>query len=141
MSEQTTATPDQSVIDYVKEHRAAVLATTNKSGTPQQTLIGYRMRGDEIVISTRRATLKAKNLSVRPHASLAIIDGRNQVIVHGRVKTIRDAATVLAIHKEAGLLADRQTSDQEFAKILLDEDRVILQVKPERYYPTAIRQR
>lgn len=33
--------PDQSVIDFVNEHRLAVMATQRKSGPPQLTMINY----------------------------------------------------------------------------------------------------
>ena len=115
---------DAGIADYLQQHQAGVLATTNKSGTPQQTLIGYRFNGNDIAISTRKATLKYKNLSVRPHVSLAIIDGRNQVIVYGKVKIVRDPEKVLDIHRERKLLGDRQTDPQAFAAALRTEDRV-----------------
>jgi PPOX class probable F420-dependent enzyme len=132
---------DTSIRDYLNQHEAAVLATTNKSGTPQQTLIGYRFNGKDLAISTRKATLKYKNLSVRPHASLAIIDGRNQVIVYGKVRIVRDPEKVLDIHRERELLRDRQSDPQAFAEALRTEDRVVLLIEPEKTFPTALRQR
>jgi PPOX class probable F420-dependent enzyme len=138
MSEQTI---DASIKDYLQQHQAGVLATTNKSGTPQQTLIGYRYDGRDIAISTRKATLKYKNLSVRPHVSMAVIDGRNQVIVYGKVKIVRDPEKVLEIHRERKLLGDRQTDPQAFAEALRSEDRVVLLVEPEKTFPAALRQR
>ena len=138
MSEQAL---DPTVLDYLKEHRTGVLATTNKSGTPQQTLIGYRFDGKDIVISTRRATLKYKNISVRPRVSLAITDGRNQLIAYGRARIVRDPDRVLALHRERGLLGDRQTDPQEFAAALRTEDRVVLLIVPEKTFPTTLRPR
>ena len=138
MSERTL---DPEILDYIQQHRSGVLATTNRSGSPQQTLIGYRFNGNDIAISTRKATLKYKNLSVRPQVSLAIIDGRNQVIVYGKVKIVRDPEKVLDIHRERKLLGDRQTDPQAFADALRTEDRVVLLIEPEKTFPTALRQR
>jgi pyridoxine/pyridoxamine 5'-phosphate oxidase len=135
----TTPGVNQSILDYLKEHRAGVLATQNRSGTPQQTLIGYRFDGNDIAISTRRATLKAKNVSMRPNVSLAVIDGRSQVIVYGKVKIVRDPEQVLSLHRERGLLGDRQTDPQAFAEALRSEDRVVLLLPVERTFPTTLR--
>jgi hypothetical protein len=138
MSEQGI---DPSVGEYLQQHQAGVLATTNKSGTPQQTLIGYRFNGSDIAISTRKATLKYKNLSVRPNASLAVIDGRNQVIVYGKARIVRDPEKVLGLHRERRLLGDRQSDPQAFAEALRTEDRVVLLIEPEKTFPAVLRQR
>jgi len=130
---------DSSLAEYLQGHRAGILATTNRSGTPQQTLIGYRFDGNDIAISTRATSLKAKNVSKRPGVSLAITDGRSQLIVYGKAEIVRELDAVFALHRGRGLLGDRQTSDAEFQELLESEKRVVLVLRPEKFYPATMR--
>ena len=136
MSERTL---DPEILDYIQQHRSGVLATTNRSGSPQQTLIGYRFNGNDIAISTRAESLKVKNISKRPQVSLAVVDGRNQVIVYGRAKIVRDPSDVLEVHRQRLLFGDQQ--EAELAERLRREVRVVLIVTPEKFYPDRLRQR
>ena len=63
------------IVEYLQGHRTSVLATQRPRGAPQMTLIAYHFDGEDLAISTRAPTQKAKNLSKRPEASLAVIDG------------------------------------------------------------------
>jgi PPOX class probable F420-dependent enzyme len=131
---------ETTLIEYLQAHRTGVLATSNKSGRPQQTLIAYQFDGQDIAISTRAPTLKAKNISVRPEVSLAVIDGPRQVIVYGRARIVRDEDEVLRLHQERiRRIAMRSETDDELAERLRREDRVVILLRPERFFPTALR--
>ncbi len=95
MNEMTPA-----ITAYLQGHRTGVLATQKKSGAPQLTLIAYHFDRTDLAISTRAPTQKAKNISVRPESSLAIIDGQKQLIVCGQANVVRDEAEVLRLHRE-----------------------------------------
>ena len=130
---------DSSIVEYLQAHRAGVLATQRLRGAPQMTLIAYHFDGSDIAISTRAATQKAKNLSKRPEASLAVIDGQRQLIVYGAVEVVRDEAEVLRLHQERiRRVALRQESDEELAERLKREGRVILLLRPEKYFPATL---
>jgi predicted pyridoxine 5'-phosphate oxidase superfamily flavin-nucleotide-binding protein len=44
----------EDVRTFLEEARFAVLATVNANGSPQQTVMWYELRGDTIVMNTRR---------------------------------------------------------------------------------------
>jgi len=133
-----TETP-ASITEYLSGHRTGVLATQRFRGAPQMTLIAYHFDGSDLAISTRAPTQKAKNLSKRPEASLAVIDGQRQLIVYGNVDIVRDEAEVLRMHKERiRRIALRQETDEELAERLRREERVVLLLKPDHYFPATL---
>ena len=130
-----------SIVEYLQGHRTGVLATQRARGAPQMTLIAYHFDGNDLAISTRAPTQKAKNLSKRPEASLAVIDGQRQLIVYGTVEIVRDEAEVLRLHQEhIRRIALREESDEELAERLKREERVILLLKPDRFFPATLAQ-
>jgi len=130
---------EPSIAEYLKGHRVDVLATNRKAGAPQQTLIAYQFNGEDLAISVRGFSQKAKNLTRRPDASLAVIDGARQLIVTGKVTIISDEAEVLRLNKERMRQnSTRQETDSELVERLRREERVILLVTPERFYPTSM---
>jgi PPOX class probable F420-dependent enzyme len=130
---------DSSLAEYLQAHRTGVLATQRLRSAPQMTLIAYHFDGNDIAISTRAPTQKAKNLSKRPEASLAVIDGQRQLIVYGTVDIVRDEAEVLRLHQgRIRRIALRQETDEELAERLKQEQRVVLLLKPARYFPATL---
>jgi PPOX class probable F420-dependent enzyme len=128
---------NDSLLDYIKGHRNAILATNRKAGPPQLTLISYYYNGKDFAISTRGESQKAKNLGRRPDAALAIVDGGQQLIVYGKVDVISDPAEVVRINKER--MNSRGESDTELRERLEREGRVVLILTPERYFPERLR--
>lgn len=124
------------IVLYLQGHRTGVLATQKKSGAPQLTLIAYHFDGANFAISTRAPTQKAKNISVRPEVSLAVIDGQKQLIVYGAATVVRDEAEVLRLHRERiREIAPRQETDDELAERLTREERVVLLLTPRSFFP------
>jgi PPOX class probable F420-dependent enzyme len=136
-------TTDPSIVEYLKNHGLGILATVNRNGTPQQTLIGYRWDGQNVVISATADRLKVKNASKRPAVSMAVVDERDQVIVYGKAWIERDPARVLDLHRAHHLQGAQQVPDkeQEFAEQLIREGRVVMVITPERFYPERLRRR
>ena len=133
---------DAGIVEYLQGHRIGVLATTNRSGQPQQTLIAYHFDGRDFAVSTRAPTLKARNIRRRPEVSLAVVDGPRQVIVYGSARVIDDAAEVLRLHQQRiRQIALREESDAELAERLRREERVVLLLAPRRFYPPTLAQR
>ena len=128
-----------SIAEYLSGHRTGVLATQRVRGAPQMTLIAYHFDGSDIAISTRAPTQKAKNLTKRPEASLAVIDGQRQLIVYGTVDIVRDEADVLRLHQERiRRIALRQETDADLTERLKREERVVLLLKPDRFFPATL---
>ena len=130
---------DASILDYLRGHRTGVLATSKKSGAPQLTLIAYQFDGTTLAISTRAPTQKAKNISVRPEVSLAVIDGSRQLIVYGAARIVRNSAEVLHLHRERiRQIALRKETDAELEARLKREDRVVILLTPRSFYPATL---
>ena len=131
--------PDESVKEFIREHRLAVMATQRKSGPPQMTMINYMLDGETFLITVRGFSLKAKNLRRRPELSMAIVDGRQQVIVYGTATLIEDIDEVVAIaprlRAHAGMPAQSEAETRAWAE---REERVIIVVTPTSYYPRSM---
>ena len=134
--------PDASVIEYVNTHRLAVLATQRKTGAPQMTMINYLFNGNDFKISVRGFSQKAKNILKRPEVSMAIVDGREQVIVYGNADVITEFSEVARLTKEMRKHAGMpEQSEDEFFERLRSEERVVVVVTPNSYYPASMPQR
>jgi PPOX class probable F420-dependent enzyme len=130
---------DKGIADYITGHRTGVLAASRKAGAAQLTLIAYQFDGETLAISTRGPSQKAKNLRRRPEASMAIIDGQRQLIVYGNVAIVDDEAEVLRLHRERiKRIAVREESDDDLKARLIHEERVVLVLTPERFYPASM---
>jgi PPOX class probable F420-dependent enzyme len=135
----TEADIEPSIARYFSGHRVGVLATNRRAGAPQQTLIAYQFDGNDLAISVRGFSQKAKNLRRSPEASLAVIDGSTQLIVRGPVTIIEDEAEVLRLNQQRmRQISTRGETDDELAERLRREQRVLLLLKPERCYPASM---
>jgi PPOX class probable F420-dependent enzyme len=135
----TQANVEPTIAKYLSDHRVGVLATNRRTGAPQQTLIPYQFDGNDLAISVRGFSQKAKNLRRNPDASLAVIDGSTQLIVRGAVTIIEDEAEVLRLNQQRmRQISTRRETDEELAERLRREQRVLLLLKPERCYPASM---
>jgi PPOX class probable F420-dependent enzyme len=78
------------VREFLNERRFAVLATINKDGTPQQTVMWYELQGDEIMMNTAAGRLKDGNLRRDPRVSICIEDEQRFVTLRGTVTMNED---------------------------------------------------
>ena len=60
--------------EFLASHRLGILATSKRDGTPQQSILGYAIKGTDIVISTGSDTAKVKNLRKRPGVIRSVIN-------------------------------------------------------------------
>lgn len=109
---------DPEVRRFLQEVRFAVAATINENGTPQQTVVWYDLRGDELMMNTARGRIKDRNLRRDPRISVACEDGYKFVTVRGVVRLVDDQAVAqedirqLAIRYDGVESAERQVRDQ-----------------------------
>jgi PPOX class probable F420-dependent enzyme len=83
---------DPAVLAFLNEVRFATLATVNRDGAPQQSVMWYLIDGDEVLMNTARGRIKDKNLLADPRASICVEDGYRYVAISGRVTTNDDQA-------------------------------------------------
>lgn len=75
---------------FLAEPRFAVLATINRDGSPQQTVMWYDLEGDAILMNTAEGRIKADNLRRDPRVSICVEDGYRYVTITGRACLIED---------------------------------------------------
>ena len=70
------------------------MASINKSGTPQLTVMWYALapEADLIIMNTVRGLLKEQNLRRDPRTSLCVEDGLRFVTLQGHAELIEDRA-------------------------------------------------
>jgi PPOX class probable F420-dependent enzyme len=122
------------VRSFLEEPRFGVLGTINADGGPQQTVMWYLVRGDTIVMNTRRGRRKDRNLLRDPRASLCVEDDYRYVTFEGTIEMIEDRAVAqadiaaLATRYHGPAEAEQRVRDsfsqQERITLLLTVDRV-----------------
>ena len=110
------ATLDQKTIDFLKERRFAVMATINKDGTPQQTVMWYDLRGDRIMMNTAAGRVKEGNLQRDPRISLCFEDEYNYVTIKGRVELDYDQERAQADIKALAVRYEGEEGGERMAR-------------------------
>lgn len=118
---------------FLSDVRFAVLATINADSTPQQTVVWYVLRGDRIMMNTRRGRLKDRNLRRDPRASICVHAGDRYVTLKGRIETIDDPSTALSDIRELAVRYDGQeAAEQQVRDLFSKQERVTLIMTIER---------
>lgn len=120
---------------FLHDHRWAVLATSRRDGSPQQSMIGYAVDADgRVVISVKSYTAKWRNVLRQPRVSLTVVDGHSHLVVYGEAETIehdpeRAERTAMVFAR----LNDAEPPDPASIVELLDEQqRTVLRITPDR---------
>ncbi len=118
---------------FLEEDRFGVLATVNETGSPQQTVMWYELRGDRVIMNTRRGRKKDRNLQRDSRASLCIEDRFRYVTLDGVIETNDDPAVAQA---DIAALARRYHDADEAARMARDvfapQERVTLVLHVDR---------
>jgi PPOX class probable F420-dependent enzyme len=118
---------------YLEETRLAVFGTTNANGTPHLTGLWYELRGDTIVMNTKRGRQKDRNLHRDPRASLCVEEGYRYVTLTGTISINDDQVVAQA---DIAALARRYHGPEKGDEMARDEfsrqERVTLTLQIER---------
>jgi PPOX class probable F420-dependent enzyme len=118
---------------FLEETRHAVLATVNANGSPQQTVMWYELRGNVIVMNTRRGRKKDRNLIRDPRASLCFEDGIRYVTLEGAIDMVDDPAIAQAdIAALARRYHDPVTAEKVAREVFASQERVTLMLHIDR---------
>ena len=110
--------------------RYATLATINKDGSPHQIVIWFLLRGDEIVINSRRGRRWPTNLERDGRANLAIYEGEDAVTIYCSVERVYDGERAQAdIAEMAHRYDDPAYAEREIQRYIT-EDRVTFVMRP-----------
>ena len=117
---------------FLEEKRFGVLGTTNADGSPQQTVMWYELRGDTIVMNTKRGRRKDRNLGRDPRASLCFEDGYRYVTLNGTIESIEDQARAQAdIAALARRYHDARTAEEMVRDVFAPQERITLLLHPD----------
>jgi len=123
----------EDVRTFLEEKRFAVLATVNANGSPQQTVMWHELRGDTIVMNTKRGRQKDRNLSRDPRASVCVEDGFRYVTLDGVIEFIEDPATAQDdIAALARRYHDPETAEKMAREVFAPQERVTLVLHVDR---------
>ena len=78
---------------FLSERRYAVLATLNKDGSVQQTVMWYLLEGNTIVMNTKKGRIKDRNLRRDPRISICVQEGYSYITISGTAELNEDSET------------------------------------------------
>src|SRR5215469_6166336 len=108
----------EEIQQFLRRPIFAVLATINRDGTPQQTVLWYEVRGDTLVLNTAAGRLKDRNLRRDARASVCVTDDGYGVTFRGTVELVDDQSVAqedirrLAVRYDGPEAAERQVRSQ-----------------------------
>jgi PPOX class probable F420-dependent enzyme len=115
--------------------RTAKLATTMRDGSPHVMPVWFVLEGDELVFNTHADTVKGRNLTRDPRASMLVDDERPPfafVHMRGRVALSKDSAELLRTATEiAGRYMGADRAAQFGARNAV-ADELVVRFRPER---------
>jgi PPOX class probable F420-dependent enzyme len=114
--------------EFLGERRHAVLATINKDGTPQQTVMWYELQGDEILMNTAQGRLKDHNLNRDSRISICIEDGQRFVTLRGTVTQNHEQEVAQADIKRLAVRYDGAEQAERAAANFQREHRITLRM-------------
>jgi PPOX class probable F420-dependent enzyme len=125
-------------LDFVREHRDAVMQTSRRDGSPQLSPITCAVVDDVIVVSTRETAMKTKNLRRDPRVSLCVVSQGfygDWIQVDGRadVVSLPDAMEQLVEYYRT-LRGDHPDWD-EYRAAMVHDQRCVVRITPERAGP------
>ena len=122
----------EDTINLLKGKNFASLATVNKDGSPQVSIVWIDYEDEVILINTAKGRVKTNNMQRDPRVSISITDSENpyyQVTIKGRVIEITEDGAVYHINS----LAKKYLNEDRFP-VVDNEIRVKIKIKPEKTY-------
>tara|TARA_B100000073_G_scaffold87179_1_gene67915 strand:+ start:3692 stop:4081 length:390 start_codon:yes stop_codon:yes gene_type:complete len=122
----------EDTINLLKGKNFASLATVNKDGSPQVSIVWIDYEDEIILINTAKGRVKTNNMQRDPRVSISITDSENpyyQVTIKGRVIEITEDGAVYHINS----LAKKYLNEDRFP-VVDNEIRVKIKIKPEKTY-------
>ena len=77
---------------FLEQPRHCVMATINRDGTPQLTVMWYDLVDDVVILNMTRGLVKERNLRRDPRMAICVEDGSRYVTLSGRAEIVEDRA-------------------------------------------------
>jgi PPOX class probable F420-dependent enzyme len=132
----------ESHIDLIEGPVFAILTTVTADGQPQNAVMWCSWDGDQVLVNTRGASKKVKNIRSNPKVALIAVDPQNPfrwVDVRGEVESIREDIDFENINSHAKLYMNVDEFYGNVAPIEQKgkEDRVVLRITPKQVFAYA----
>jgi hypothetical protein len=114
--------------------RYATLATINRDCSPHQIVIWYLLRGDGIVVNSRRGRRWPTNLERDGRANLAVYDGEDAVTINCEVVRTYDGEAAQADIAEMAYRYDPADIAAEEIQDYRAQDRVTFILRPTKVF-------
>ena len=110
--------------------RYATLATINRDGSPHQIVIWFLLRGDEIVVNSRRGRRWPANLERDGRANLAVYEAEDAVTIGCTVERVYEGEAAQADIAEMAVRFDTPEMAQREIARFRTEERVTFVLRP-----------
>jgi PPOX class probable F420-dependent enzyme len=109
---------------FLEQSHYCVMATINRDGTPQLTVMWYDLVDDIIILNMTRGLLKERNLRRDPRLAVCIEEGMRYVTLSGRAEIIEDRALQEAeVNRMAQRYLGRRLGSQRWS-VIAQSDRL-----------------
>ena len=112
--------------------RYATIATLNADGSPHQIVIWFLVRGDQIVVNSRRGRRWPTNLGRDPRANLAVYEAENAVTIEAEVGEVYTGEKAQADIAEMAVRYDTPAEAEHEISRFRTEERVTFVLRPTR---------
>lgn len=123
-------------VDFVRTHHRAVLQTTAADGSAHLSLVVAALDAEgRVVVSTRAATAKARNLRARPFGALVVMDDTffgPWVQLDGPVEIDDGPGVVERLVEYYRTVSGEHPDWDEYRRAMVTEGRVLLRLTPTR---------
>ena len=122
----------EEAINMLKAKNFASLATVNKDGSPQVSVVWIDYENELIMINTAKGRVKTNNMERDPRVSVSVTDSTTpyyQITFKASVVDITEENAEDHIHS----LAKKYLNEDNFP-IANNETRVIVKIKPEKFF-------
>jgi PPOX class probable F420-dependent enzyme len=110
---------------FLDTPRFAVMGTVNPDKSPHLSVVWYERRGDEVIVNTTQARVKARNLEADPRVSLLIGQAERYVRLDGVAKAVAFGDEALKDIHALGVRYDGQEAADSQTKLVWgNQDRV-----------------
>jgi PPOX class probable F420-dependent enzyme len=110
-----------------------VIATVRADGSPQATPVWVDYDGENVLVNSARGRTKVKNIERDPRATVTVLPAENQqggyVMVSGPAEIVDEGAGAV---EHINMLAKKYLGEDKYPYLGPGEQRVIIQIRPER---------
>lgn len=123
---------------FAQESKRGILGTVNADGSPHLVPVFAAVKDGRLLVSTPRTTVKARNIERDPRVTMAF-GIRPWLAIAGTARIVTDALGDLPERlREYYRLASGEHPDwDDYDRAMIDEKRVLLEITPERAYPSS----